>query len=179
MFTIFIYSDVKHSIKIVEDRIIRVFPTRRQEQSSQIPKNLLLPTTQTPTLTNFYTPNQMLISPLNNNFHVITPIDTSFLVYYNFILSVNPSHANFDFNVMFNIYRMLLLPLKKLGETQFLWDNLQQRVLKNFKRENQEGETQNVDDAAVISFLLALAPEALQILMLVFFILFLTVSFQL
>ena len=42
--------------------------------------------------------------------------ETSFLVYYNFTLFVNPSHANFDFNVMFNIYRMLLLPLKKLGE---------------------------------------------------------------
>ena len=58
----------------------------------------------------------MLIPPLNNNFHVITPIETSFLAYYNFILSVNPSHANFDFNVMLNIYKMLLLPLKKLGE---------------------------------------------------------------
>ena len=66
--------------------------------------------------TNFYTPNQMLILPLSNNFHVITPIETSFLVYYNFILSVNPSHANFNFNLMFNIYRMLHFPLKKQGE---------------------------------------------------------------
>ena len=49
----------------------------------------------------------MLILPLSNNFRVITSIETSFLVYYNFILSVNPSHANFDFNVMFNIYRMI------------------------------------------------------------------------
>ena len=64
----------------------------------------------------FYTPNQMLIPPLNNNFHVITRIETSFLVYYNFILSLNPSHADFDFNVMFNILRMLILTLKKLGQ---------------------------------------------------------------
>ena len=42
--------------------------------------------------------------------------ENSFLVYYNFTLFVNPIHANFDFNVMFNIYRMLLLPLKKLAE---------------------------------------------------------------
>ena len=58
----------------------------------------------------------MLIPPLNNNFHVTTPVETSFLVYYNFMLSVNPSHASFDFNVMFNVYRMLVLPLKKLGQ---------------------------------------------------------------
>ena len=48
---------------------------------------------------------------------------------------------------------------------------------KNFKWENKEGETQNDDDAAVISFLFAHASEARQILMLVFFILFLAVSF--
>ena len=123
MFTVFIYSDVKHSKKILGDRIIRVFPTGGQGQSPATTQKCAYPhhlekffSWQTLTPTNFYTPNQMLILPLSNNFHVITPIETSFLVYYNFILSVNPSHANFDFNVMFNIYRMLLLPLKKLGE---------------------------------------------------------------
>ena len=123
MFTVFIYSDVKHSKKISGDRIIRVFPTGGQGQSPATTQKCAYPhhlekffSWQTLTPTNFYTPNQMLILPLSNNFHVITPIETSFLVYYNFILSVNPSHANFDFNVMFNIYRMLLLPLKKLGE---------------------------------------------------------------
>ena len=123
MFTVFIYSDVKHSKKFLGDRVIRVFPTGGQGQSPPTTQKFAHPhhlekffTWQTLTPTNFYTPNQMLILPLSNNFHAITPIETSFLVYYNFILSVNPSHANFDFNVMFNIYRILLLPLKQLGE---------------------------------------------------------------
>ena len=122
MFTISICFDVKHSKKFFWDRVIRVFPTGGQGQSPQLHKNFPIPTTQKksplsrPLPKKFLYPPPNVNLPLNNNFHVITPIETSFLVFYNFILSVNPSHANFDFNVMSNIYRMLLLALKKLRE---------------------------------------------------------------
>ena len=65
---------------------------------------------------NFLCPQPNANPPLNNKIYVVTPTEASFLVYYNFMLFVNPSHAGFDSNVMSNIYRMLLLLLKKLGE---------------------------------------------------------------
>ena len=120
MFTIFIYSDVKHSKKIrgIESSGFslpgdRGSPPNYTKICSSPPHRKIFLLVD-PHPDKFLYPNQVLIPPLNINFHVINPIETSSLLYCNFILSVNPSHANFDFNVTFNIYRMLLLSLKKL-----------------------------------------------------------------
>ena len=76
---------------------------------------VVLPTTQKSARPHHLERFSSQYPPLNYNIHVTTPTGTSFLVYYNFTLFLNPSHGNFDFNVMFNIYRILLLSLKKLG----------------------------------------------------------------
>ena len=104
MFTIFIYSDVKHSKKFLGIESSGFFLLRDSGSSTNYPKIFLSPLPGKIFLSvdlhpdKFLYPELYFNSPLNNNFHVIIPTETSFLVYQNFILSVNPSHLNFDFD---------------------------------------------------------------------------------
>ena len=102
----FIYSDVKHWKEILKVKSSGFFLPEDRGSPPNYPKIFSSPPS-----------GKVLLSispPLNYSIHVITPAGTSLLVYYNFTVFVNPSLANFDFNLMFNIYRMSLLPLKKL-----------------------------------------------------------------